>query len=93
MVFNYFFEQALLPSGGAEPRDHGLERRTSLEWGHGGRRRGQVFFEIWILGPAASVSTELLSRLSSQLAVQSQESIQLWMGHGGRRIGPISFET
>ena len=46
VVFNYFFEQALLPSGGAEPGDHGLERRTSLEWGHGGHCIGPVFFEI-----------------------------------------------
>ena len=36
MVFNGIVEQALLSTGGAEPRDHGLERRTSLEWGHGG---------------------------------------------------------
>ena len=41
-----FFEQALLPSGDAEPRDHGLERRTILEWGHGGHRVGPVFFEV-----------------------------------------------
>ena len=39
-------QHALLSPGGAEPRDHGLERRTSLEWGHGDRCGRPTFFEI-----------------------------------------------
>ena len=46
MVFNGIVEQALLSTGVAELRDHGLERQTSLEWGHGGHRSGQIFFEV-----------------------------------------------
>ena len=52
VVFNGIVEQALLSTGGAEPRDHGLERRTSLEWGHGGHRCWRLFFEKLILEPA-----------------------------------------
>ena len=51
MVFNGIVEQALLSTGGAEPRNHGLERRTSLEWGHGGHRTAvgefALKFESW----------------------------------------------
>ena len=78
--FQLFFEQALLRSGGAEPRDHGLERRTSLEWGHGGHRVGPVFFEIGIPGPAAWFSMHFLSRLPSQVVVQNQETMDLNVG-------------
>ena len=46
LFFNGIGEHAALSTGRAEPRDHGLERRTSLEWGHGGHCIGPVSFEI-----------------------------------------------
>ena len=43
--FNGAGQHAPLSPGAAEPRDHGLERRTSLEWGHGGHRYWPLLFE------------------------------------------------
>ena len=58
MVFNAVVEQALLSTGGAEPRDHELERWTSLEWGHGGHRSDQIF---WSLNPWTRLSATKVS--------------------------------